>query len=740
MINALFLILSASQQPDEKLAKVLPEFTVTAQTFERTAKSLSEASGLILQVPGALAKEVVFTSLKGQTVKQCMDRLAEAAYGEWKYENGVYLLRRLDSAQTAENEAIAKETAVLAQKIKDKAEELRQPGWSANSAKTYLDGLYKLQQAALKNVHFGGHEGRYTININGPSMAGPAYDLLATVLQNLDVRTLQNLKVGEHAVFSTNPNRMQQPLRMNISQAVQSYVRNMNEVHALAQNTSYPDLGADFGGSVGFPKGKSAPVAKTNVILYRGPSGFVIGVQLVGQDGSEIASTSTNLEPGIESGFESPAGAPPKEQKEPIPYSKLTDEFLAYVKAFGILGGSTRSVGLMIDGAPVFVTSGQAARTINPSPELGEIFTNPTRRDPLSIFMPEMLAGSYKGQNYVAVVPDTFWEMIWITIGGGTSKEEFVELLSEHCQIVTQDGGTVIRPLRPFKSESTRVKREAMERFVGQVYNRGFARVSELAEYATARGYNAMQGSMDMLILGIATPFAAQDLKNAFSYSYWLAPILASQKRTLDNLAEGEFHLPYGKMNAVERNAMEQLIYNEPYDASIASGNYSINVSTEPETRKVMARDSEPTEMFPNGIPADVSVKLTAKLEDGVFGRVKQNRNGRLMSAIQLGAIMGMIDSEGGSDGEFKITAFEEFQLAKIKHITPQIDRGQTYGGASAAPLMVDGEILPGGPYGITQLPAEMIKRIESARAQLRDVFQRMNQGGGGNNVPPPAP
>lgn len=738
MISALVMILTVGKQTDP-LSIQIPKLEITAQSVQHIANQIGEAAGVKLLVPGKLGSEIVFASLKDKTAKQCMDYLANVSYGEWKFDNGVYRLVRNQSAQAAEAKAQSTEVELLRKQLKEKAAELKQPAWSRDAAKKYVDGLYAMQKSLLNNFRVGEGE-RAQVTIEGPSVAGPAYDLLSTVIQNVDPVELMSIPKGGRVVYSTSPNRMQKPLRMNLGTAIQQFTLRMNDVYEASQTNSYPDLGADFNGSVGFPKARTGAVAKANITVFNGQGGYTIGIQLVGINGEEIAQTSSNHNPGTE--FDPNEPTPPRNPEpvaDPIKLSAISSEFLSYVSIFGLSGGSSRSIGVFMDGAPVFVSAGQAARNISPSIELNKILLTPAQHDPLNLVIPESLDAVYADKQFVAIIPDALWEQLSPMQVAQLSQKRVNDTLASVCEVTAENGVTTIRPLRPFLSESSRLNRGAMERLVSQVNSRGFAHLSELAEYATARKDMSFGQSLDMLILGISVPFAAQDIRGGFGFNYWMAPIIASQKVSVDSLPDGDFYITYGRMNAGEKQALERLIFDEPLSAQIASGNMSISVNTEPNTNVPMARDSEPTERFPNGLPVDVGLKLTAKSQEGVLGKLSKSRNGRLMSATQLGAILGMIDGEGGSDGEMKITAYEIYQLATVKEIQASVERGQNGGSVRGGQQFTDGELKPGSPLTLNQLPSDMIGRIQSARKQLRDMMERMNSGGGRNTVPPPA-
>jgi len=738
MINALVLMLTVGQQADP-MAIRLPELEVTARTVQQVADEIGEAAAIKLLVPGKLGKEVVFASLKNKSVKECMDSLATVAYGDWKFENGVYTLARNQSAQAAENKARSAELEILKKQLKDKATELKQPAWSKDSAQKYADGLYKLQKSMQNNFRVGEGE-RAQVTVYGMSLAGPAYDLLSTVIQGIDPIELANIPIGGRVVLSTNPNRMQKPLRMSIIQAIQQFTQRMDDVFEATKSSSYPDLGADFSGSIGFPKSKSGAVAKANIILYHGSDDYSIGIQLVGRGGEEIAAVSTNLGTEVEVDTNTPSTEKaPEPSADRIKLSPISSEFLSYVGAFGLSGGSARSIGTYIDGAVVYVSAGQAARNISPTPELNKVLLTPAQYDPLNLVIPESLKAVYQSKDYIGIIPDAVWDGLTPTQVTQLTQKRFKDILTSFCEVSDESNVLTIRPLKPFSSESNRLNRVAMERLISQVNGRGYARLSELAEYASTRSNSSYGQTIDMMIMGISIPFAAQDIfRGGFGFGYWLAPIIASQKQTVDKLTDGDLFLNYGRMNTQEKYAFERLIFDEAPQGQMSSGNVGISVNTQPDTRVPMARDSEPTELHPNGLPVDAGVKLSTKSQDGVLGKLSKSRNGRLMSATQLGAILGMIDGEGGSEGEFKITAYELYQIATVKDIQITVESGPPSNNTRSGPQFVDGEVKPGSPLTMNQLPSEMIARIQTARKQLSDMMQNMNSGRGGQRTPPP--
>lgn len=159
MISALVMVLVGGKQADP-LATQIPELKITAQTVQQAANRIGDAAGVKLLVPGKLGSEIIFASLKDNSAKECMDYVAGVSYGAWKFENGVYTLSRNQSAQAAEAKAQSAEVEQLRKQLKDKAAELKQPAWSKDAAKKYVDGLYALQKSLLKNFRVGETNGR----------------------------------------------------------------------------------------------------------------------------------------------------------------------------------------------------------------------------------------------------------------------------------------------------------------------------------------------------------------------------------------------------------------------------------------------------------------------------------------------------------------------------------------------------------------------------------------------------
>lgn len=701
-------------------------------------------------VPGKTGSEIAFVSLADPTLQEGMDVLAALVYGEWKFENGVYTLKRTTAA-AIELEAAERDIAALKMKIKDVAESLRQPTWTQESAKAYAEAQYKMQQESLKRVQFQGGGSRPKFRIMGSSAEGPTQQLMSEVISGLDARILYGLPLGSRAVYSTRPNRMQQALRTSIAKPLQDFNRQNADIYDEVKRNPPPDLGADISGSLGFPSFRTADISKANVIVNRGfDKRFSVGIQLVGPSGEEIDQFSCQLvvqrntsQPVIEP--EKPRAQEPDVQ---IATSPIAKEFFGYLKEFGLFGGYKSVVTALIgdeseqsgiNSKTVRFGDGPSVRNISPSPALLEILSDPSTTDPLTILLPELFTEIYGKSDYAALVPDLTWEYLAAYAGGPLMKSQVLQSIGYECETVEIDGKTIVRPVQPLRTENSRANRAAMRDFISATNAKGAARLSDIAKYASQRGKLCQGFECDMLILALATPFATSEMVRYFNQNFWFAPLLAGANQALDDISPGENYWALARMSAQQQSALERLIMDVPLEITMNSGSSSWGIIKREFALNKMASDTEPTERYPNGLPNNFALRLYAVEENGLFGRTKSAKNGKLLNLNDLGANLGAIDSATGSETDYRTTEFEEFKLAKVKTIALALADQQ---GTVIQPFshlqFTDGEILAGSPMTLNQLPPEIIGQVTKVRDQIRQLINQMNSGKKPGQAPPP--
>src|SRR5437588_174454 len=69
-------------------------FSAPAARLKLLLPELSRAAGVMLRAAPETENEVILLRLKGVTVKQAMDRIAEVDVAKWREDQGVYYLTR----------------------------------------------------------------------------------------------------------------------------------------------------------------------------------------------------------------------------------------------------------------------------------------------------------------------------------------------------------------------------------------------------------------------------------------------------------------------------------------------------------------------------------------------------------------------------------------------------------------------------------------------------------------------
>ncbi|MFM9873612.1 MAG: hypothetical protein ACKVQS_09140 [Fimbriimonadaceae bacterium] len=680
---------------------------------DEVANQLGKTSGLVMVAASGIGREPVMMHLEDKTVQQIMDELAYVCDGKWSEKNGAWTL----AANTVQTEANTAEVAAVEKALAERKDVV----WGADSAKSYVQKVNEGREKMKGNVRVGGDEQAF-LHTEGNGLDEMGGQILTAAMRQLGARTLAGVAVGQRKVWSTNPNQRQIAFPGNLNQAIQGYRQVVNDVINEAKKNPPGDYGFGWSGDFGIPKEADANIAKVNVIAYRSNATIMVGVQLVGSGGEELLMVSDQLPVvPIEDKVEQPT------ESSVIPLSSASLQLVA-INANGRSGGGMSM--MMMNGDDVVrLETGRVARNYKLDDGLKKILDNPAKVDFLNLFVGESIHAVYPESEFVAVVPDQLWSELFQASKTADLRESEAKAAFVKWTMSSMNAG--VRRVRAKDSEAarrTRINRGELGALIAKTNSNGYAKLQDGASYIRTRGYVVDNQDPDAILLSAGQPFLAELLTRTLGNQYQSSVLLSMAPDLMSVNPGKDLKWEFSQMNNGMKTALESLIFNQPLGTTLGGITSSISVNTEPLPPR-RASDNEATELYVNGIPANFALTFSIKEEQGVLGRVRGQQTGRMLTAMDFGAIYGFIESQGGGQGEYALTQFEEYLSSMVRGITINMP------GSSIN--YTDGRVDVGAkaePY--SNLDKSFIERGQFARKAMQEAGKNMR--GNQNQAPPP--
>lgn len=713
-MQALLLGMVLALPQVDGLEKKIPEFEVVARPIDEALKTLSIESGKVILATDGIGREPVIVRLRERSVRQIMDELAAVCGGEWVEKNGAWTLKAVAGGNDDHSAVIAS--------LEKSIRERNDVDWGKDSARDYIKKVNEGREKLKNNIRVGEAEQAF-VYTEGNGMAAMGGQVLNSAMRQLGGAVLAQIPVGQRRVWSTIPNRRQLAFPGNLSQAVQNYRQVVLDVAQEAKSNPPSEFGFKWEGDFGVPSTLSADVSKVNIMAYRSDSAITVGIQLVGRNGEELLLIGDQLL------INPPTNITPEEATgDAIPLSAASQQIVA-VNALN--SGSTRSMAMMMnDGDNVVrLETGRIARSVKVDPALQSILDSPAQVDFLNLFVMESFDSVVEESEYVVLVPDQIWSEIYAASRTGDLRESEVKsAYSKWTTSSTNNGVRKIKPKNSLAARTTRIRRDDLGRFISDSNSKGYAKLQDGARYVQSRGRVVSSNDPDALLLGVGQPFLAELLTRTLAGRYQNSALLGAAPDLVTISPGRELNWGYAQMSSMMKAALESLLYNQPVSATMGGSTTGISVNTEAPPPK-MASDSEATERYPNGIPGDYSVSLSIREEEGILGRIRGQQTGRMLTAVDFGAIYGFTEGQGGDQGEFPITQFEEYLKATVRAITINLPGGSIN--------YTDGQLaVRARAMSVSEIDRSFLERGQFARDAMRQAAQQM--GNRGQQQPPP--
>lgn len=561
-------------------------FTCKGARLREAVRLLAEVSKADLHVAEAIAdQEVIVVRVDQVPLNQLMDRIALAVDGRWEQSGSRWTLVVNEMARRAQAaERRGKRLNTLRKQI---AEALKPP-------KTLpAQGAVQERAAGQEDVE---------------AVMGDR--LVFGVLSTVDLGLLAELPAGGRIVFSTNPNRMQKPMRVS-AQIIDQMVKEHNQEAALdTSGGDDPEMQKmrEMMERWGMTRKKtviSEPPAKALLVVESGQSflgdgGMTASLRLYGNTGRTLSTRSTVLfldgSPYGMAVAVPPAEAPAKQGEAPKldPGPKIT--WSPVIKEL-----QERAMAGMFMGTAGKPWSEQAK----------EVLSNPDTIEPLQLFLGDGLVqvAEWKKWNLVASLPDDALEGLGDSPAAACGP--FLQEIEGARPLKSKVDGSdwTITPSDPIRSRANRSDRFVIGKLVKKSIQGERLTLDDLGELALKTPM-PMENPLGAVYLFTFTPSIMQVafMPNAWEYLRLWGTLSANQRMA------GGTRIAIGGLTPAQTAIANRLIFGANASLEVGPPSQDLDalgtfgrmmmLGIGSEGRETKDFREEPTELLPNGLPS----------------------------------------------------------------------------------------------------------------------------------------
>lgn len=589
MVTLLFSFAAQVDLSADKALDVRVSVRVPATSAKSAIGALAKASGAKVAASGTIAADVLTLRVTDVPIREVMTRLSSAAGATWVQENGVYYLTRTDSDRAKWARASQQRLALAFKKefAKQGAAITSSTPFDSAAAKALIAKVVSARHPAAVD----GGPAQSFVDFGALYRAAPAGRLASRILPLLDAERLSAAPVRRRTIFSTNPTRMELPLNVSADSAVSAFLEEQQVYQAaLAGLPDGERIGIEMG-----PDGNTANAlkerpAKLNVVVNRldaAPDSSSVEVQLVGEHGTKLASSSVQIH--------SDPDFPDQKALLPAPNEKrltLPDDVTSVLQ---VLGANL---------------SGKAAKTTQLSPELRQWLSQPDVNEPLSIFASSLLlaAADDRGLNLVADLPDAYIILgaspSFLGVPASSSILKLVSALPPSIAPVSVDekwieidGGKAV----PEDILCHRSDRRAMAQAIAGAAE-GVIPIERLAAYAVTGG-GVPDDFLFMAMNGVLFGSDIQESSDEWHALHIIGSLL--EHRPADRIRSAR--IPFSELDAPTLDVVQTIVFYQQPRSLLA-----------PRPGMVM-NEVEPCEALPGGLPRDGFLEIDVKESSAVY-------------------------------------------------------------------------------------------------------------------------
>lgn len=733
LLVAAYLVLATVSLSQSESPKIT--FSTVAVPIGTALTELSKQAGIRLTASPQVASEIIVLSLKNVPLDDVKTQIAKACSAKWEMvQGGEMLIPDVVVRRQEDQKEKAEYTAQIQKALKRMVEALNPP---KKDPKKKVDDEEMEMDMDMMFQPRGASSKAITLLANG---------IGATNLASIDAKS--------RVVYSTNPTRMQRQLPGNYSHILGQLVteHNAEVARSLKDQANNPReidpmekrMREMFGNLGDFePKPIEGTPSKAilvctrqrmfgglslNLLVFNEKGAVVIrGTQMIragdsmfggmdmedfefGEDGLPKAKAQTKAEAG----------------EKPITYSDTTKELMEL--------GNVMTM---------------ASNTKPMSEELKMKLLHPDQYDPLSFTHSEALlaTATQRGKPLVAVLPDemeSFMGMFRATTGE-TTPSAYLQSIATAANVSADGPFILVRPLEPAKSRRERIDRAALGLFLRTVEAKGTVFLDDLATYAQ-KSNSPMEDSLAMRYFMVFAPNAIQSgMGGQVSWDMlrFYGGLSTLQKK---NMGEGG-RLGFNQLSPIQAAALRQMVFGPETalivdDPNAKKPDFELPSIFRGAMMGAMMNDyrTEPTEVMPNGLPANgyVELKLTNDRVAQPTGSVQAMFRNAVLGADELAMLKMFKDMPGMEQMAGMMPTIDEVRLGERTvydfkfHFAPSVTMDKSLNDdriSSASPVVK-----------MANLPPEFSKKIDERLAAFKKLpffDPAFFQGGGGGVTPP---
>jgi len=514
--------------------------------------------------------EFLIVNEQGASPGDLLNKIAATMDAEWVSKDDALVLTRTPKLEQQVYKAEQEHRIQFVEQLQQDIQARLDISESATSD-TVLDGVAaRLKTIVTQNRHSYGPD--YFQPLLDLDKQSPLSRAAMNLFVDLNPQTLAKSIMRERTVFSLTPNKMQFPLGPGASQILEDAVRDQSRFVNALRRAGYSKRGFYLGGDVGIIWNDAIKFPAKALLIVRRVGGNLpslsVGLHLADSDGKLTGSGGFHFVKNTYKEMNKPVAievGEPDLKLSPIEY-ELVDRFSNY------------------DDFKHPATA-----------ELRKLLLNPEQHDPMEFVFPSAIKAfaSYHHTRVVARIPDLGMWAILASKVSHISATRLVNRLCEYSRLLrTEDGNwTIIKPSLSRRDEAMRMPRAEAGAFLRKSNAEGSIDLFDLAHYQAKT-----EPDVDRTLLH-------QYLKILMPKNYLGSNLDATTLRIVGNLRDDQIYdaiqpggLAYGALNQNQQDLVSDYFYNQEDPLRPTKDPDFLQMNT--------SLKEEPTEMFPNDVPA----------------------------------------------------------------------------------------------------------------------------------------
>ncbi|MGC4046899.1 MAG: hypothetical protein QM758_24150 [Armatimonas sp.] len=549
---------------------VLVRFSAPAMSADRLLNALSKQTHISLICAPEVREDVLLLHVNNIPLEKVMSRIAEAAGARWqKIGNGWRLERPVSLAMAQHERDIQTRAAIIAPNLREILSPLQKP-WN--------EAVLRKAASQWKQITSTGHMYPEAEHLD------PIYRAFLRCLSDISPEAIARIPVGSRVVFATAPTPMQQPLGkgallamdlLNKEQLV--FGATLRQVGINGMPIDVPVMLWDY-----LEPYRITPTRALLILEREDHTVFRGKLILLGKKGEEAVEYNI-----IQIGALS--FTPARKIK---PSTKLSPKI--------VYSAQTRVL------SNIHFTLDDRRK---PSAQALRLLSMPEQYDPLSAIVSDsyLTLARVKKRNLIAALPDFLVER-FDEIKDQKTVDDVIngpKYYPAPMRIVDRDGWLVVMPPYPYEARQERINRAMLGKIVRRIVQHGRCSIEDMTEYRTSSNILPFNEAGEQYLWAVSPADQLPQTSGSVGLTALYGSLTTSQKKAL--LAGKP--LLYGRLTPRQRYFAEQAVFGVKY--SFSPSNNPAGEKKQP----LPPLPEEPTEGYPQGLPADGELNVSRKRE-----------------------------------------------------------------------------------------------------------------------------